>query len=312
MKKSRAFTLVELLVVIGIIAVLISILLPVLSSVRNSAKSVKCASALKELGNCMLLYAQENKGYLPAPVVDYPYNIGGITFDQGGPDVVGKSVGVSARWWNLLAKYISKAHPEGASQNINQQASVQHGTIIWGCPSYVPYMQASTSNNLMGDVNRNYAGYGMNRWPTITKTYPAATDSFQFPTPNSEYRFEGARSPQNGTWYKLIAYTNPAERALLGDGRWNYIEARNPGSSEAIPGQPLITYEGVYSPGKKMQTALDFYRHGKYPSVDPSDSNIYSTHGGKVAFNILFSDMHVSQLNTREDGYRALRMKFPG
>ena len=65
MRSRKAFTLVELLVVIGIIAVLVSILLPSLNRARENAKRVACASLLRQIGLAARMYASENKDALP-------------------------------------------------------------------------------------------------------------------------------------------------------------------------------------------------------------------------------------------------------
>ena len=65
MRKRRAFTLVELLVVIGIIAVLIGILLPVLSRAQRQTRVTVCLSNQRQLIMALFMYAQENKGVFP-------------------------------------------------------------------------------------------------------------------------------------------------------------------------------------------------------------------------------------------------------
>src|SRR3954466_6333492 len=66
-QRSRiaAFTLVELLVVIGIIAIMLAILLPTLARAREAANRVACLSNLRQLAAAVIAYAGENKSHLP-------------------------------------------------------------------------------------------------------------------------------------------------------------------------------------------------------------------------------------------------------
>jgi prepilin-type N-terminal cleavage/methylation domain-containing protein/prepilin-type processing-associated H-X9-DG protein len=82
MRRRHAFTLVELLVVIGIITVLIAILLPVLQKAREQARQVTCASNQRQICLAMLSYASQNQGFLPR--LDDPAQVlGSRTPSQG-------------------------------------------------------------------------------------------------------------------------------------------------------------------------------------------------------------------------------------
>lgn len=68
--RKRGFSLVELLVVIGIIAVLIGFLLPVVSRARESANRAACLSNMRQFGTAFLAYAQQSKGRIPIGYLD--------------------------------------------------------------------------------------------------------------------------------------------------------------------------------------------------------------------------------------------------
>jgi prepilin-type N-terminal cleavage/methylation domain-containing protein len=72
MKRKSGFTLVELLVVIGIIALLVGILLPALSKARDASLRTQCLSNLRELGTALRMYAIENRDACP---------VGGVAAD---------------------------------------------------------------------------------------------------------------------------------------------------------------------------------------------------------------------------------------
>jgi prepilin-type N-terminal cleavage/methylation domain-containing protein/prepilin-type processing-associated H-X9-DG protein len=320
MRRTRAFTLVELLVVIGIIAVLVGILLPTLSGVRRQAEQTKCATALREIGMAVLNYVNDNRGYMIPARVSNNYNLDGIRYGAAS-EVPNVSTVTPAYWISFLAKYVTKGKV-GTASTTGWEAAEAQKTVLWGCPTFERYV-----SNTIGGFNRIQNGYGFNYTPTYTandpplmQTYPrgyadnslgpnrpglnsilASTNQWRQPTPTS------------GTWFKANRYTKPAQRVLVADGQFWIIEAYAPPLNGDIPPQKIYNNTNTYSDGISGQTLYDFYRHGKYPPIERhGPGGYYSKVGGKVAYNILYCDGHVSGTQDRRDAYRAMRQRFPG
>jgi prepilin-type N-terminal cleavage/methylation domain-containing protein/prepilin-type processing-associated H-X9-DG protein len=137
MSKNRGFTLVELLVVIAIIALLMSILLPALGRVRRQAKSVLCQSNLHQLGNCMLMYTDDNKG----------------SFQEGW----GGDAGSSNWWLHSVMPYYSDA-----------DVCVCPMASKWGWDADLwelgAVFYAWSSHGWLGPEGKYYGSYGINGW----------------------------------------------------------------------------------------------------------------------------------------------------
>jgi len=130
--RPKAFTLVELLVVIGIIALLISIILPALGKARESANTIKCASNLRCIGQGLTSYIATNRATLP---VAYVYE----GMSMGPPQTPAVASNGYLHWSNLI---YGKG---GVSAESFQCPSIGNG----GLPPTNP-----TSNNLdPGQVN---------------------------------------------------------------------------------------------------------------------------------------------------------------
>ena len=134
-RDAAAFTLVELLVVIGIIAVLVGILLPALGRARESANQVKCMANLRQIGTALFMYAGENKGLLPVGLaqLDDPLRPG---LYKGDPH----------DWTTLLMKVLSRQ--KGGDYASQQAVGSNTNSVraVFLCPTVaVPDTKASSA-----------------------------------------------------------------------------------------------------------------------------------------------------------------------
>ena len=258
------FTLVELLVVIGIIALLISILLPTLASARRSANTVKCLASLKEIGNSFTMYANDNKGVYPA-----------ARHNPTDP--------VTRRWTDMIAKYISK---QGANFTTQADiAKIRTNSVLWGCPEWrksVEYDMNAIIANPAG-AEAVYNGYGMQYYPTYWQDGNKALGLAQ-------YTKNGAGVVTSQGYIKQSVWGRQgADRLLIADGYWDIIATGaakwdattqfQPYEPPAFVSAPYITVDMRHiKPGLKKSAAMNtkgvnaLFCDGHAQTISPKDA----------------------------------------
>ena len=255
-----AFTLVELLVVIGIIAILISILLPSLASARRQANSVKCLASLKELGNAFNMYAINNKGYYPA------------VYDRMLP-----LPNPERRWTEMVAPYISKQAKD--FKDYSDIGKIRANSVLWGCPEWTRSYQYDADPNNYKGVNV-YNGYGMQYYPGYPDKHVDSTNAFRSTATRVGYikqSFWGRRG---------------ANRLLIADSMLDNIQLPPAGYTQAVefaPFNPLGVTGSVFTTNTFGIDA----RHIKPGSTKQAAKAQKGT-------NALFADGHAGPLSPKE------------
>lgn len=159
-KRGRnAFTLVELLVVVAIIAILAALLSPALRSARERSKQIRCMSSMRQLTTALNMYAEEHEGWMPSPnqtmdgVANTPWlrvltaqkylGGGNIVYGTATPPPVELQVGRCPAWthaaWSRLTIYGFRTHSTGefTRHNLTQVNNLSEFGLVFDTISHL-------------------------------------------------------------------------------------------------------------------------------------------------------------------------------
>jgi prepilin-type N-terminal cleavage/methylation domain-containing protein/prepilin-type processing-associated H-X9-DG protein len=267
-RSCRAFTLVELLVVIGIIALLISILLPALNKAREQARTIKCSSNMRQIYMYTMMYVQDNKGVLPVPpsVLDGapPTTVYPLAYYMSGA-TSGLTFGQANFTQGTLMPYFPSS-ADSIQQIFTCPSDFNGaGTAALGTTTSVTFRNFTYSFN--GMLNWSFTGAGGSTTPGFFgQHFPTSVDGYNHP-------FQAV---------KMARIMHPANKLFI-------IE-------EQSPNDALFQYTSGsganYNFGSYSTADLPGARHGsgRYPPGPPPYTPATDANDGTA--NYIFADGH--------------------